>query len=439
MVEKLNNIKNFVQIDLWKLKLSNIPYRKRQIYSLLKIWFIAIREFIEDKCADKASALTYYSMLSLVPVIAILISIARGFGLDEVLERVLEHYLSGQKEVLEYVLPYAHNMLDGEGGGVITGISFVFLIYTVIRLLSNIEVAFNEIWKISEHRKWERKISDYLAVIMLGPLLLIISSSASVFVTSQVQSLVDQYEFLSSFKLGILTLLKLTPYVLIWILLTLLYLIFPNTRVRIIPALMGSILAGIAYNLIQQGFITFQFAFARYHAVYGTLAFLPLFLIWLHLSWLVVLFGAKFAYAVQNVNHWESDAEELKMSLKHRKKMVLLILHKIIKNFEARNGATTISELSTRVSIPSRYILEFCHELEKAGVLSKVTNNEEAYLPSFDIHKMDIHTVINLYESEGLDEFSEEKSKCMISIEKSIEEIDNQWIYSDANKLVKEL
>lgn len=440
MRERIDRLKHFFEVDLWTIKIKGLPPRKRFYYSQLKIWTISIKEFIDDKCMDKASALTYYSMLSIVPVVAMFFAIAKGFGLDKLLEAELSNYLSGQQEVLDYILPLAQNMLSGSGGdGVVTGLSLVFLIYTVIRLLSNVEVAFNEMWKIKENRKWERKISDYLAVIMLGPLLVILSSSSTVFLSTQVQSFMSEYESLSTITFGLIALIKLAPYLLICILLTLLYIIFPNTRVKIIPALAAGILAGIAYNLIQQGFITFQFAFARYNAIYGALAVLPLLLIWMQLSWFVVLFGAEFAYAIQHVNDWESGSEELKISLNHKKKLILLLLYRIVKRFEDGEGPTKVSELAEKVSVPTKFLNDLCNDLDRSGLISRVEGNDTAYLPSFDIHKMDIHTVLDLYEGEGLGEFDEEKSDIFISIESSLEQIEREIQQSNANRLVKEL
>ena len=186
--------------------------------------------------------------------------------------------------MLNNVLPLAQKMLSGASGGIITGISLVVLIFTVIRLLMNIESAFNDMWDIKKSRRWERKISDYVAVILLGPILLIVASSATVFVTSQIQSLITEIEILSQFKSGIFFLVKLLPYTLIWLLLFLLYLIFPNTRVKVFPALLAGIVAGTLYQLTQWGFINLQFAFSRYNAIYGSIVFLPLFLIWLQVE-----------------------------------------------------------------------------------------------------------------------------------------------------------
>lgn len=439
MTKKLNQFRQFIEVDLWRLKLKSLPRGKRYGYGFIRVWIIAIKEFIDDKCTEKASALTYFSMLSIVPVVAMLFAIGKGFGIEKLVEQQLSSLLSGQEEVLKQILPLAQNMLGGTNSGIITGISLLFLIYTVIRLLMNIEEAFNDMWDIKKSRRWERKISDYVAVILLGPVLLIVASSATVFVTSQIQNFVADFEILTQLKSGIFFLLKLLPYTLIWLLLTLLYLIFPNTRVKILPALVAGILAGTLYQLTQWGFINLQFAFSRYNAIYGSLVILPLFLIWLQLSWLIVLFGAEFAYGVQYVNEWTMKSDKLKVSLNHKKKLMLLLLYRVVKNFEMKKGAMALSKLAESVNIPRKYVIDICHELEKSKLITKVESENTAYQPSFDINKMDFHTILEMYETEGMGDFDSKKSEAFLAIESSLEEIDSKWKDSSSNRLIKDL
>ena len=161
MLQKLTQIRRLVEVDLWRVKLKSLPKGKRLSYSFLRVIIISIKEFINDKCSEKASALTYLSMLSLVPVLAMIFGIAKVFGIRELMEKELQRYFSGQTEILNQVQPYVDKMLNTASGGIVAGVSAVFLIYTVIRLLMNIEEAFNDMWDIKKSRRWERKISDY--------------------------------------------------------------------------------------------------------------------------------------------------------------------------------------------------------------------------------------------------------------------------------------
>ena len=439
MIEKFNQLRKFIEIDLWRLRLGSLSKRKRFLFGFLRIWVIAIKEFINDKCAEKASALTYLSMLSLVPVLALIFAIANAFGIKELMQRELERYLSGQTEILNQVQPFVEKMLNTQGGGIVAISSVVFLIYTVIRLLMNIEAAFNDMWDIKKSRRWERKISDYVAVILLGPVLLIVASSATVFVKDTIQGIVTEWEVLGQLRSGIVFLLKLLPYTILWLLLFGLYLIFPNTRVKFWPALFAGIVAGTLYQLNQQAFISLQFAFARYNAIYGSIAFLPLFLIWLQISWLIVLFGAEICYGAQYINQWEINSETLKISYDYRRKLTLLLLYRIVKKFEDGEGALTVSNLGATVNVPRRYVSEICYELERSKLISKVEADETAYQPAFDIHKMDLYTVLNKLEDEGMGEFDPRKTTVFQSIENALEDINLKWKDTDSNKLIKDL
>lgn len=439
MTKRLNQVRQFIEVDLWRTKLKSLPRLKRSLYSFIRVWVIAIKEFNNDKCTEKASALTYFSMLSLVPVIAMLFAIAKGFGIKEKVEKELQNYFAGQEAILDSVLPAVDNMLNDESGGVITGISIVILIYTVIRLLMNIEQAFNDMWDIKKSRRWERKISDYVAVMLLGPILMIVASSMTIFVKDTIQSLIMDITLFSQVKSGIIFLLKLLPYTILWLLLFGIYLIFPNTRVRFLPALLGGIVAGTLFQLNQQAFISLQFAFARYNAIYGSIAFIPLFLIWLQISWLIVLFGAEVVYGVQYINQWEYNSENLKISLNHQKKLMLLMLFRVVKKFESGEGPMTRDELSQSVNIPRRYVNEICRKLEKSELITRVEAIDAAYQPSFDIHQMDLNTVLKKYEKHGMEDFDPRKTKAFEAVENSLEEIELKWKDSPVNRLIKDL
>ena len=439
ITQTYKQVRNFIEVDLWRLKFKSLPKRRRLYFGFLRVMIISIKEFINDKCAEKASALTYLSMLSLVPVLALIFAIANAFGIKDLMQRELERYFSGQSKVLEEAQPFIENLLSSNSGGWVAISSAIFLIYTVIRLLLNVEDAFNDMWDIKKSRRWERKISDYVTVILLGPVLLIVASSATVFVKDTIQGFVTDWEGLGQIKSGIVFLLKLLPYTILWFLLFGLYLIFPNTRVKVVPALIAGIVAGTLYQLNQQAFISLQFAFARYDAIYGSIAFLPLFLIWLQISWLIVLYGAEICYGVQYINQWEFNSEALKISYNHRKKLTLLLLYRVVKRFEEASGGISRSELAGSVNIPRKHVVDICHDLEKAKLITRLDAEETKYQPGFDIHQMDLHTILNKLEEQGMGEFDSRKSTAFASIEGALEEIENKWKDTKSNPLLKDL
>ncbi len=435
----LRAFRHFTQIGIWKVKLSSLPKSRAFLYRSIRVWIISISEFKKDRITEKASALTYFSLLSFVPVIAMGFGIAKGFGLENYLKAELERYFTGQEEVLNKVLEWSSTMLQSADAGIISGISFLILIYAVIRLLNNIEIAFNEIWD-TRSRNWQRKISDYLSIILLGPIFIILSGSATALVTSQIQNLTAQFEILDYIRPAIFFGLQFVPYMIIWLLLTVLYLIFPNTRVKFIPALIAGILAGTVFQLTQWGWINGQVYLSRYNAIYGAFAILPLFMIYLQLSWLIVLLGAETAFAIQNANTWEYKHAGMKMSLNHRKKVTLLIMRHIIKNFEMGNKPMNLSELSGIIQIPLRFIRDICRELDEVGVLNRVMDEEnEKYQPAMDIHRIDVHTVLRKLEYKGFDELKTNEDDVYQEIEELLLEIDDEIRKSPANKLLADL
>lgn len=437
--ERLNDARHFFLVDLWSVKLHELPWRTRQFYIFTRVWFITFAEFKKDRIREKASNLTYFTLLSIVPVIAMAFGISQGFGLEKTLEKQLGNFFAGQEEIQGSILAIAQKMIESSNGNVITGVGLVLLLYLVMRLLNHIEITFNVMWDIKKNRPLHRKLSDYISVMILGVLLVVLSSSATYYILTEVDKLGNQGDY-QDLKSGVIFLIKLVPYALIWLLLFLLYLIFPNTRVRVWPALIAGIIAGSAYQLTQWGFITFNFVFSRYNAIYGSLAILPLFLIYVQLSWFIVLIGAELAYAMQHFRTWVPDTDRLKMSLRHRKKMALIIMHRIIKRFENASDPITIDELSGMGNVPSRFIGEICYDLEKAGLINRIeSEGDDAFQPAFDIQQMTINSVLNKYESDGTNNFDNTKSDAFIRLEKFLKEIDTSVEKSQSNLLLKDL
>ncbi len=402
---------------------------------------ITLSEFQKDKCPEKASALTYFSLLSVVPVMAMAYGIATIFGLEDFLRKEIEKYLTGQQEVLEYIMQFADKMLSTSSGGLISGISSVFLIYAVARLLNSIETAFNDIWVSTKGRSLKRKVTDYMSVIFLGPLILILSGTVTVFITSEMESLTENIEFIGLVKPGILFLINLIPYSLIWFLLFMVYVVFPNAPVKIKPALIAGILAGTVFQIVQLAWIEGQVFLSKYNAIYGTFAALPLFLIWLQLSWMILLFGAEYAFAIQNVGTWSYDNENLRINLKTKRKLTLVILKQIIDYFEAKDGPMSFHQITEVVVIPHRFVKEIVNDLERSGLIIRAKNDEEElYLPGMDIHKIDVHMVIKKMEEMGLDNLPQQhQNKDFKLMDETLTKIDEAIRKAPANKLIKDL
>lgn len=438
----IKGFSQFIQKDIWNIRLRDQPKNKSFLIKQLRIVLLAIRGFDEDKCQLRASALTFYSLLSVVPVLAMLFGIAKGFGYDHTLEQQIRANFSDHEDVLNQVLTFAHSMLDNTKGGLIAGIGVVLLFWAVMKVLSNIEDSFNDIWEIKRSRAMIRKFSDYLSIMLLAPLLVILSGSATVFVTTQVNSIVDQFSIFNYVGPLVSFGLRLLPYTLIWLLFTLIYIVMPNTKVDIKSALFAGVIAGTGFQLIEWTFINFQIGVARNNAIYGSFSALPLFLIWMQISWLVVLFGAELSFANQNVDRYEREIDSSEVSYEQKRLLSILVAHFFVKRFSEGEEASNASSVSDELDIPIRIVRQVIFELLEIGVLAELkTDNPKvvAYQPARSINVLSIKYVIDKLENKGRIDIPEVKSVVLDEIKSSMAEFQDLIRNSTANRLLKDI
>ena len=437
----INKIIHFLEVDIWRTSLTGLPRFKGFVYRIIRIVLLAVKGFNRDDCASQASALTFLSILSVVPVLAMAFGVSKGFGLERSLRTYVLESFAGHEEIMTQSFEYAQKMLDSTKGGLIAGIGLVILLYTVMRLLHNIEVTFDKIWDIRKHRTFVRKLTDYLAIILIGPILVILSSSATVFISTQIKYLTEQISLLGAVQPLILFGIKLIPYTLIWLLFTLTYIILPNTRVTLKSGIIAGIIAGTLYQLVQWGYINFQVGVSRYNAIYGSFAALPLFLIWMQFSWLIVLLGAEISFAHQNADKYQFDNDTLQISPRHKKLIALLIVKKIVGCFQKGDPPPDIDTLAREVEVPIRFVSKIVQELLDAKVISEIVSHDadSGYQPAIDINKINIQFVIDKLESRGLNDVCVAQSDDMEKINSSLVAIDQELINSKSNKLLHKL
>src|SRR6056297_752054 len=402
----LKKIIDFIRVDIWRIPMKNMPKYQFFLIKQLRVLLLAFRGYKEDKLGLRASALTYFSMMSVVPVVAMGFGIAKGFGFDKYLENQLVQNFSGQQEVLDWIIKFAHSFLENTQGGIIAGIGIAILIWTVMKVLGNIESSFNAIWQIRTPRVWFRKFSDYLAMMLIAPVLLILSTSANVFISTQLTRIMAEVDFLGYISPIIFFLIKLIPYVLFWLVLTIIYMVMPNTKVNFQSAFVAGIIGGTMFVFLQWVYIHFQVGVSRYNAIYGSFAALPLFLIWLQTSWLIILFGAEISFSDQNMQQYEFESDVLNISPFSKKVIVLMVSHQLIKNFEEGKPAYTAEYVSKTLEIPIRLASEAIYELQECNIITEVkTKNEKerAYQPAIDINKLSLSYVLEALEHKGVD------------------------------------
>jgi membrane protein len=435
-------ISQFLKTDIWRLQSHKLPPRRLFWITQLRIFLLAIRRFTEDKCDSRASALTFYSLLSIVPVAAMAFAVAKGFGLEKILAEQLMTKLEGQEEVAQRIIGFAQSLLENTKGGAIAGVGIVVLLWTVIKVLGNIEASFNDIWGVKTPRKMGRKLADYLSVMMLCPILLITASSVTVLVTTRLTAMLERLSFLGYLANVIVWSLKILPYGVIWVVFTFIYAFMPNTKVQLKSALWAGILAGTIYQLTQLVYITFQIGVAKYGAIYGSFAALPLFLVWLQLSWLILLLGAEFSFAHQNVATYEFESDCRSVSHAFKQLVALQITCLCVKRFLVAAEPLTSEEISRELEIPIRLVRSVIFELTDTNVLSQVCakdRDELAYQPACDVHKLTVASIMERLDQLGTEAIPIAESSDLNKIRETLKRFREVERQSPANLELAEL
>jgi len=433
---------NFIKTDIWRIRLKGHSRGKTFLIKQLRVILIALRGFAEDKCQLRASALTFYSLLSIVPIFAMAFGIAKGFGFEKLLQEQILAKLPGQEEVLKQIIDFAYALLENTKGGIVAGVGVAVLFWTVIKVLGNIERSFNDIWGIKQPRKLGRKLSDYLSVLLICPILIIVSSSATVFMATQIKFVTEKIAILGAISPVIFLLVKILPYTIIWLLFTFIYIFMPNTKVNLKSGILAGVVAGSLYEIIQWAYITFQVGVVKYNAIYGSFAALPLFLVWLQISWLIVFFGSEISFAHQNVEMYEFEQDCLQTSHSFRRLLGLRITHLIVKSFLEAKKPFTTSQIAHNLEIPIRLLRDLLYELVESGVLSEVKtqgSEEVSFQPARDVNSLTIKSVIDALENRGINNIPIGQSEELKAIADSFKKFADSFETAPFNKQIKDI
>lgn len=363
-----------------------------------KIWQILFntgKGFYDEGCNPRAAALTYFTLMSIVPVLAVALGLARGFGFAQILEAVVKDQLREQPDIAKYIINFAYSLLEKTSSGVIAGIGVILLLWSVYNILGNIEEALNNIWKIPNPRSWGRKITDYIAAIILCPLFFVVSSSITIYLKTQIADVSHGIVFVEY------ALIHLFPYLLTWMLFAFLYFFLPNRRIPFKYGMIGVLVAGTAYQLLQAFYITVQLKLSSYGAIYGSFAALPLFLIWLNLSWMIVLAGAELAYQFE-IADWSYVPKhpDYQHTTSSRRVLAVMVVYAVIQNFCEGKEPVTIHQLSKDLGASKKTLDFIIKDLTKYKILSETnyeSDSEVHYQPARDVNKITMKTVVDIF------------------------------------------
>lgn len=362
--------------------------RLRNLISTSKLFIQALWADISQKrVIDTASNLTYSSLLAIVPIMAVVFAIARGFGYSILIEKWFTTTMASQPEVAEILITFVNSYLKHTQKGVFLGIGLVFMLWTVLMLISNIEKAFNDIWQVKRQRSIFRTVTDYIALLFLIPVVIVISSGLSIWVTALNHQLHDVVVIGPAMAL----IIELSPYVLLSTAFTALYTFMPNTKVRLRSAIVPGIIAGVSMQLFQLVYINSQIWISNYNAIYGSFAVLPFFLLWMQTSWIICLVGAEISFCRQNAEDFYSFKPQ-EPSFNSRLKMSWRIMELVGERFSAGEVALTALEIKKRIGIPMRSVNTLLYDLQRIHFIAEMVHDEKGdtaqYLPAEDMKNL---------------------------------------------------
>lgn len=352
---------------LWEQNPADLSLLQRILLRQIQTAALVIRDFGVNQCLLRASALTYYTMLSLVPLLALTFALLKAFGVQNLLQPLIIEKLNvGDARVADVILGYINNTQVTQLGAV----GLIFLLVAVVSLLTNIEKSFNYVWGVKNVRPLLRRFSDYLSVILAGPVLII--SAISMTSTLSSNSLVHKLIEMDMIGNVILLLFKVAPFFFMWLAFTGLYVFMSNIKVEWRAAFVGGVVGGTLWQIAQVGYVHFQVGVGRYNAIYGTMAALPIFMVWLYLSWVIVLFGLGVCYAKQNLRTSGRDLRGSEVSRNSFEQIALVLLVTLAERFSKGEPALTNEQLAKYLFIPPRLCRSIIGLLLKIGFVSEL-------------------------------------------------------------------
>ncbi len=401
MIMNVKGVIRFLQVDIWRMSSEGMPPLRHFSLEVLKKILLAIRFFTTKRVMNDATALTYSTLLAIVPILAVVFAVARGFGYNKYIEIWFRDALRSQPQAADVIVGFVNSYLIHTKSGVFLGVGLLFMLYTVLMLVTNIEKTFNDIWHVKKERSIFRTFTDYFAMLFLVPIVLVVTSGISIFLATLTGELPDL--FLLTPTIGFL--LDISPYVLMSSLFIALYVFMPNTHVRIRTCIVPGIMAGVAMQWLQLVYIHSQIWVSSYNAIYGSFAALPLFMLWVQISWTICLFGAELCYTSQNLDYY--DFNTTTSAISHRFQIVIytMLMGHICRRFEDGRAPYTINELRDKTGIPIRVVNDLMYKLVDAGLLAEISSDEKGeqsrFIPAMSTEQLSLGVMIDRIESLG--------------------------------------
>ncbi|MDD4158559.1 MAG: YihY/virulence factor BrkB family protein [Proteiniphilum sp.] len=457
---RVKDLLYFLSYGIWRQNPETLSNKQNILYNIIKTVILTVRNVQELDIAASARSLTYRTLLSIVPLLAVIFAIARGFGIENIMESSIFGFMLGEMPAKEMVAVAPDLNSDGmavfsdrqgdtlsvggeraaetltpgmaeeatadgrtreflnllfqlidksleeaRGGGIFAGIGILLFLYTIMNLFGDIENNFNKIWRVMRGRSIGRKVTDFSAMVLLIPFFFVLVNALNIISYPQNNTLKILY-ILYPF---IPRLLNIVPLVVIIFIFTALYKFLPNTKVKLFNALIAGALAGVAFQFFQMLYLSGQLWITRYNAIYGTFAAIPLMLLWLQMSWFIVLIGAEISYAAQNVRNFSFEKETRNISRRYRDFFTLMITSAIVQRFADEKLPLTAEQLSLRCKVPARLTSDILDELLELRIIAATPSPHDerdvAYQPAVDINLITVNGLMRKLDERGSEDF----------------------------------
>ena len=417
--------------------MEDARFTKRIGLGVLKTIILVIRGFNSKQLNMTANALTYNLVFAIIPILAMILAIAKGFGFAEMIESHIQHVIPGGSNMMPEVMGMINRYLETAQGGTFIGIGLLILIWAVYSFFRNVEQAFNLIWDVRQPRSIVRQLTIYIAVLFFVPIVIITSTGLSLIV----QTTIESQPLLASMSEWHSTVVRLVQFVLVWLVFIWMYIAIPNTKVHFRSAVFPAVLMGTLFQLLQMLSMYVIVFLSRTSIVYGAFATIPIIMMWLQWTCLLILIGAEMSFAIQNNEQFEYEKDLEKMSRRYKDFVTLFLLNKIIQRFENDEAPYMATELAHDNNLPIRLVNQLLNRLVEVGLLRTVyveQKEDKTYQPALDTHKITIGMVIERIDKQGLEEFIRGADEEMQSFWQRFQQLKDEH-NTLKNVLVKEL
>lgn len=405
MNQQIQRIREFIQYDLWRQSdIAIHDYKKRLLYRTLQTIILVARGFKDKALNVRANSLSFSLLFAFVPLIAGVFAIARGFGFEELLRERLSSSFLAEANIVPVIIEWVDRYLETARDGLFLGIGLIVLIWAVYAFFNMLEHSFNNIWNVKQTRAFGRRLTNYMVVLLLVPIMIILTSGISIFLNST-QSLAPVLQAIEPIRR---VLLRTVPFIVASGVFTWIFIAIPNTKVRFLSAVIPGVIMGVLFQVVQIFSVYLVILFTRMSLVYGAFSAIPLILIWLHITCWLLLVGAELAFAIQNNDMFAYEKDLENMSRRYKDYVMLYLLSVIIRRFEQGKVPQTAQEMAAKNQLPIRLVQQLLSRLEETNIVRRVyveQAEDETFVPALDTRQITVEMVIGRISAQGTEEF----------------------------------